>query len=390
MIKEITAKEKCFGCSACASICPNGSIAMIEQDNGFYYPKVMDTCIGCNMCVHTCPANSVTPAPKPLNITAAKNNDSETLNQSTSGGIFSLLATNTLMDQGAVYGVAYDNNFIAKHIRVTDTGGLERLRGSKYVQSNIGDIFNQVYSDLVDGKHVLFSGTSCQCDGLIRFLNSKHADTSLLLTVAVVCHGAPSPRIFKDHIAFIEKERKKKINDYRNREKVHGWHEHNECVYYSDGTKEWRTKLTQNFKDLFYLNAILRECCYSCPYAEMPTISDITIGDFWGIEYLYPKQDDNKGMSIVFANTLKGKKGIDAIEPNCKSFSISLEEALKYNHHSACKKPIFTDDLWSMYYKRGFESIIHEYALYTPYGKAKWKLKQELRRVLVILGIKRG
>lgn len=390
MIKEITANEKCFGCSACASICPKEAIIMIEREKGFFYPEVKESCIECKLCIQTCPANSEAHLPKPLSVSAAKNKDTKTLNESTSGGVFSLLARNILMIGGSVYGVAYDKNIVAKHIRITSMDGLNSLRGSKYVQSRIGDSFNQVHRDLQAGRQVLFSGTSCQCDGLIRFLKSKNADTSLLLTVAVVCHGVPSPRLFKDHIAFIERERNKKIANYKNREKIHGWHEHNECIYYSDGTKEWRTKITQNFKDLFYLNAILRESCYTCPYAEMPTVSDITIGDFWGIEYLYPKQDDNNGMSLVFANSDKGKKCIEETEINCRSFPITAEEALKYNHHSACKRPKCTDDLWNGYYKYGFGYIVQKYASYTAIGRAKWRIKQELRRILVILGVKRG
>jgi hypothetical protein len=208
--------------------------------------------------------------------------------------------------------------------------------------------------------------------------------------VAVVCHGVPSPRVFSDHIAFIEKIRGKRIVKYRNREKVHGWHEHNECVFYADGTKEWRSKLIQNFKDLFYLNVILRESCYACPYAELPTVSDITIGDFWGIEYLFPDLDDNEGTSIVFINTEKGKVYAEKIEKNCSSFSISFDDALKYNHHSACKKPAITEEFWCDYYKNGYDFIVRKYASYTLIGRIKWKVKQELRRVLVKVGIKRG
>ena len=308
MIDTITPVSHCFGCTACQSVCPTDSIEFVEDKKGFLYPRIKTSCVNCEKCIKTCPANSPRDIQAPKVTVAMQNIDSHVLRNSTSGGIFSLLAKRTLSNNGSVYGVVYDSKFNAMHIRATNENEIEKIRGSKYIQSNLGKSFKSISEDLSKNMDVLFTGTSCQCDGLLRYLKSSNINADRLRTVAVLCHGVPSPKIFKDHISFIEKERNKKIIRYSNREKVHGWHEHNECVFFEDGSFEWRTKLTQNFKDLFYQNTILRDSCYRCPYASKPFVSDITIGDFWGIEYLYPPKTIIKGHLLYLLTRKKVRK----------------------------------------------------------------------------------
>ena len=384
---QITDPQKCFGCSACSLICPEKAIAMEENDKGFLYPSVGESCIECNLCLKVCPANTPNVSREAKEITALQNKNSDIRMKSSSGGVFSALAYCVLEQKGAVYGVCYDENFDTVHCRTDNIEGLLAMRGSKYVQSSLLDTFSSVGKDLADNLNVLFSGTSCQCDGLQHYLEMKNIASDNLITVAVLCHGVPSPVFFHEHIKHIERVRGKKVTDYKNREKVHGWHEHNECIHYSDGSREWRTKLSQNFKDLFYLNVILRECCYTCPYAENPTAADIVIGDYWGMEYYCKDKDDNKGTSIVLTVTEKGGKILRLISGDVISIKVNPETALKYNHHFPCKKPQFAENFWQDYRMHGYEYIVSKYADYNFAGKLKWRFKKELRRILVKIRI---
>lgn len=385
--KKITNPKKCYGCTACYMICPKHAIEMKESKEGFLYPEIDNLkCIDCGLCEKVCPVenNDFVSMWKPKAL-AVQCKDINIRKRSTSGGAFVALSNSILEQNGVVYGVVYSDDFTVRHIRATNVKNRNQMCGSKYCQSELGETFLLVLKDLNEKKHVLFTGTSCQIDGLKRFLIMKKCDISNLWTCDLVCHGVPSPKIWKEHIKHIEKVRNKKIQSYYNRSKIRGWHAHNECVCYVDGKKEWNTKLSQNYKDLFYGHYIVRESCESCPYAGNVGVADITIGDFWGCEDIMPEIDDNMGTSIVIINSEKGNEIINSCKNEIKYWDVPIELALKYNHNKPIKHNIKRDDFWKDYNTMGFEGVVKKYANDTMLGRSKYYLKKYLRCILVKL-----
>ena len=382
--------KTCFGCTACESICPNQSIIMSEKEEGFLYPVVdSEKCLRCGLCEKVCPAlNPYDKHDKWLNVFALQHREVTVRANSASGGAFTALSNAVLEENGVIYGVVYNDNFEAEHIRVTTREGRDKMRGSKYVQSKLGTSYRDLELDLKNNQSVLFVGTSCQVDGLLRYLKQRKVDTKALTTCEILCHGVPSPKIWKEHLQYLETKRKKRIVGYTNRSKVKGWHEHNEETEYDDGTREWKTKSSQNFKDLFYKNLILRESCYECPYAGKLNCADFAIGDFWGCEKIKPEIDDNKGTSIVIVNSDKGRAMIEKIAEEVYCWEIPEENCLKYNHYKACKRPEERDTFWSDYNAQGYRYVVSKYAKDTFWGRIKYFIKVRLRRILVKLHIK--
>ncbi|MBE5756514.1 MAG: 4Fe-4S dicluster domain-containing protein [Clostridiales bacterium] len=383
-----TLKEKCFGCSACLNICPVNAISMVQNNEGFLEPLVdKEKCINCERCLKICPANQLYLKNSKEKAFAVIHKDNVVRANSVSGGAFTALSDAIFEKNGIVYGVVYDNLY-AKHVRAENSIERDKMRGSKYVQSDLTNTFNSIKDDLVKDTFVLFVGTSCQVDGLVRFLGENSVDTSKLYTVEIVCHGVPSPLIFKEHLNYLEKKNGKKIIAYKNRSKVKGWHEHNEEITYENNKKEWKTKSAQNFKDIFYKNLILRKSCYSCPYAGKMGIADIAIGDFWGVQHILPKIDDNKGVSILLTSSIKGEELFESIKEEVLYYQVDNEKALIYNHNKPCKVPATRELFWKDYNKFGYDYVAKKYANDTFLGRIKFYIKTRLRRILVKLNLK--
>lgn len=382
--------DSCFGCTACQSICPNSSIVMRENAEGYLFPEInYDTCLQCGLCKNVCPAINLYNNEKEwIDVIALQHKDLAVRKNSASGGAFTAISDLIIEEKGVVYGVVYNGNFVAEHIRAETKEIRDKMRGSKYVQSNLSGIFTQVKNDLVGKRKVLFVGTSCEVDGLLRYLKAKSINTDSLFTIEIICHGAPSPKIWQEHLAYLSKKRGKKIVGYINRSKVKGWHEHNEEIEYDDGTKEWKTKSSQNFKDLFYKNLILKESCYQCPYAGKLNCADFAIGDFWGCEKIKPEIDDNKGTSILIVNSEKGKNLMERAQEAIFCWSIADQKTLEYNHNRPSKRPNNRECFWLDYEKQGYTFVVQKYAEDTTKGRIKHFLKTRLRRILVKLHLK--
>ena len=201
---NIKVKQDCCGCSACMQICPKQSITMVTDNEGFLYPEVNNTtCIDCGLCEKVCPVLNQNDGSQPIEVYAAKNNNEQIRLKSSSGGIFTLLAEKIIAEGGVVFGAKFNTDWSVVHSYTETIDGLEDFRGSKYVQSSIGDNFLKAKQFLTDGRKVLFSGTPCQIAGLKHFLRKEYDN---LLTIEVVCHGAPSPRVWKDYLEY-RKER---------------------------------------------------------------------------------------------------------------------------------------------------------------------------------------
>ena len=384
----ITDYQKCVGCGACAGICPKSAITMTPDEEGFLRPSVaQDLCVECGLCQKTCPVESVTLLEGEKKAYALKHKRESARSQCTSGGAFIALSDQVLAEGGVVYGVIYDKDFRAIHARTENVSGRDKMCGSKYVQSDTCDTYLQVLEDLKAGRKVLYSGTSCQIDGLGHYLRCKGADNENLITVGLICHGVPSPKLWQDHIFNIQAKRNKQIGGYFNRAKVRGWHEHNECITYEDGKKEYYSKLSQNHKDLFYGHYIIRPSCSVCAYAADPSAADITIADFWGVQYEMPQLDDNRGVSLVLTNSEKGKALVQALQ-DVDLWETDREKALRHNHSKPCKPNPRRNEFWEDYRTHGYNFVCAKYANDSFKGRILYGGKKRLRALLVKLKLK--
>lgn len=349
-MKVVCEIEKCTGCHACYSVCPVDSISMIEDQLGFYRPQINeDKCIGCKKCEGSCPANHALIGSIPQKTYAAITDDRKDYETSTSGGIATLISKECINNGGVVYGVSFDpKGEVACHTAVTSIAQLSRIKGSKYVQSKIGNSFREIKTDLLDKKKVVFVGTPCQVAGLKAFLKKEYDN---LLCVDIVCHGVPSGRFLSQHLNSIQ------ICDFNEitfREK-HGFFFHLK--------KSGKTVYRKNYyRDIYYLgfmkSLFYQECCYSCKYATSERVGDITLGDFWGFNAdkgAFPKNSDC-GLSCVLLNTDKGIQAFDEVKNKATIVQRETEEAVSGNKQlrHPSKRHRNHDSFLQLYKKRGF------------------------------------
>ncbi len=334
--------SECCGCEACVQRCPQHCIVMREDSEGFYYPVVdSEKCTDCSLCERVCPEIHSGEGHSPLKVYAAKNRDEEIRRESSSGGIFTLLAEKILSESGVIFGARFDTRWEVVHDYTENVEGLGAFRGSKYVQSRIRDSFRQAECFLKAGRKVLFSGTPCQIAGLKLFLRKEYDN---LLTVDFICHGVPSPGVWRKYLKEIAARRAvgkntvlsaslnesddvlQNIFSISFRDKVLGWKKFSFVVRISatDGAEKNSVLLSECFsKNLFMrgflTNLYLRPSCYACPAKSFRSGSDLTIGDFWGVEGVLPDFDDDKGISGVMLNTRKAELLWESIPVDCKS-----------------------------------------------------------------------
>lgn len=327
---NITQKENCCGCSACAQRCPKQCITMQADDEGFLYP-IIDTnlCIDCGLCEKVCPIINKNEPRMPLKVYAAINKNEEIRMQSSSGGIFTLLAEKTIKEGGVVFGVKFDKNWQAVFDYTETIEGIAPFRGSKYVQATVGNAYKQAESFLKNGRKVLFSGTPCQIAGLKKFLRKEYEN---LLTVDIICHGVPSPKVWdiylKETCSKLLKNMPNeeysvgsaKDRDYKScieaisfRSKITGWQNFSFLLKLKFSTNDKKKSVVfseevgkNNYMRIMISHLSLRPSCHYCHCKSGKSHSDITIGDFWGIDKYNSQIDDDKGISAVLVNTEKG------------------------------------------------------------------------------------
>lgn len=304
---KISDKTKCSGCHACFSACPKNCISMIEDKEGFLYPTVdHNKCINCELCEKVCPViNCHMPeVDKCGNTVAAINKDDNIRIKSSSGGIFTSLAEKTIEKGGTVFGAAFDDEFSVKTVYVETKSDLDKLRGSKYVQSTIGQSYRQAKFFLQEGRDVLFSGTPCQIGGLYAFLDKDYDN---LITVDFICHGVPSPLVWKKYLDYRKKTAQSDIAKISFRYKNNGWKKYSVLFEFSNNTEYLVEHDNDPFMRVFLDNYCLRPSCYNCAFKTKNRQADITLADFWGIENIYPEMDDDKGTSLAVIHSKKGK-----------------------------------------------------------------------------------
>lgn len=343
-------KSECCGCEACGQVCPRRCIDFSADGEGFLYPKVnLELCVNCGLCERVCPVvNQVDPV-LPRSVFAAKSKLLSERMASSSGGIFPLLAKNAIARGVVVFGAAFDENLKVCHSHAETEEQLRVFSGSKYAQSRIGDSFRLAASFLKAGRFVLFSGTPCQISGLRKFLGK---DPENLLAVEVVCHGAPSPKVFGDYISSVPS-----VKTISFRDKSTGWKKYSVRIESADGTTLRQPMRDNPYMQGFLKDLYLRPSCHACPAREGKSGADIILGDFWGVGNYYSEFDDDKGVSLVIVNSEKGEKYFGGLD--VEKIETSYEKALRGNPalKVSAKIPKLRGEFWRLYEAEGFSAV---------------------------------
>lgn len=349
----------CCGCEVCVDICPAGAIEMLEDEEGFYYPSVdKKKCVNCGKCLKCCPEINVLNPINSYNIPISygvKYKDEDIRMESRSGGVFTALSDVVLGKSGIIYGCGMTEEFVAKHFRAETVEERNVMRGSKYVQSRMKGICRQIIEDLKANRYVLFSGTSCQVQG-IRNAVPEDLQSKLLL-VDIVCHGVPSPKVWKKYLQSLEKKYKGKVTsvDFRNK-KDYGWEEHVESIRVNEYQHDSKV-----YTNLFYNHIMLRPSCYHCPYKTKSHPGDITIADFWGIDKAIPGFNDNKGVSLVLVNNEKEAKIFEEAKTSLNWKKTDFEKCLQPPLKGNFEVPMRRKKFWKMYHNSDFDEVLEIY-----------------------------
>lgn len=300
---------------------------------------------------------------------------------SRSGGIFTAVSDYMIDRDGVVYGCVLTKDFKAAHVRADSKDDRDKMRGSKYIQSKIGDTYINVKADLMSGKNVLFSGTSCQIAGLKSFLGKEYEN---LLCIDIICHGVPSPKVWEAYLKWQEQRNKGKTvsADFRDKNKF-GWRDHIETVWFDNG----KVISSPVFKNLFFGHTVVRPSCYECPYKSMMHPADITIGDYWGIENAAPEFYDNKGVSLVLINNDFAEKIFDGVKKDLRWIATRIEDSMQPSLKSPYPEPKNRNQFWEDFQKKNFSYVAKKYGGYgfisgvkTVLRNIKKKLKGSVRR----------
>ncbi len=351
---------------------------------GFLYPSVDENkCIDCHLCEKVCafnpdyktPDNFATPIPY-----GARLKNIHEVAKSRSGGVFVAISDRILENGGVVYGAGLDSTFRVIHERAMTKEKRDEFRGSKYVQSDMKDIFEKVVEDLKEGRQVLFSGTGCQTAGLQSFLSLKRIDKGNLFVCDIVCHGVPSPYVWRDYLDYIRKKEGQDILavNFRDKQKF-GWGAHRESFILSDSH-------TRSYTHKFYNHIMFRHSCGVCPYTNLRRTGDITLADFWGWEKTGSDINaDNMGLSLIFINTPKGADMLEAIKDKLYLIPTSIDKSLQPNlqHPSEIhpKRMKFESD----YISKGFKYAMEKNGLMGwryNFKVLKRKIKAKIYRTL--------
>lgn len=356
---QINNPADCCGCTACASICAHDAITMKPDALGFLYPEVdKEKCVDCGLCEKVCAFNdhydTSLNLEKPLAY-GVRHKDMNEVETSRSGAAFIAISDYILEQGGVVYGAGYTDHFRVVHKRATTKEERDEFKGSKYVQSDMTGVFRQVKKDLRDGLMVLFSGTPCQTSGLNSYVGKKLREN--LFLVDIVCHGVPSPFMWRDYIAYLEKKQGSPIVwvNFRDKQK-YGWAAHHETFKFKNGGGK------MSFTFLFYKHVMLRRSCQKCKYCNLKRPSDISLADFWG--WKNTDQDinaDDKGLSLVFLNTEKGKILFEKVRERMITIPAELDNCMQPN----LKHPTVFDSRRNKfeqdYKNKGFEYVFKKY-----------------------------
>ena len=358
-------REKCCGCTACMNICPTNAIEMKEDEEGFLYPIVnKDKCINCHLCEKVCPVINTKINKKEPKAYAIRTRDENVLRTSTSGGFFTPLAEYVLANNGIVFGVSYGKDLRVEHVKIDKKNAdkIDLLRGSKYVQSYLGTTFKEVKNLLDSNKLVLFTGTPCQLQGLNNFLG-KHYDN--LITMDLICHGVPSPKLWELYVNYQQKKNKSKIRKVHFRNKTYGYHSGTMKLEFDNKKKYYGSARVDYMLKSFFTEISSRPACYECAFKNRKHICDFTVFDCWHISDLAKEvKDDDKGYTNVFVNTDKGKVILEKIEDKMLIYEVDIDKAISLDGPMVEKSAIPNKNRKEFYKnlnEEGLEKTIKKY-----------------------------
>lgn len=377
-------KEKCTGCQACQSVCPTHAIEMNMSDNTFLYPDVRQSiCIDCMACVKTCPVikeMSFERLEEPVCYAAWNEND-EIRRKSSSGGVFTSLAKFIFEKKGFVYGAAFDEDMCLVHQECNSVENLDPLMGSKYLQSNVNGIYRLIKKRLEEEEWVLFVGTPCQVAGLNGFLKK---DYDQLITLDFICHGVPSAQLFSDYIRELEAKNNSKVKSYFFRRKLNGWKKFNIEIHYESGLKEEALLSQDCYMKGFLADIYLRPSCYQCSFSRLPRVADMSVADFWKVWDSMPEIYDEKGISAVLLNSVKGVEIYSRLK-NIRSVETRLEWIIAGNPslNSSVSRSSKSKLFYKLYNKKlPFSFIIKECFPEPNYWeKLCWSLSKRIYKI---------
>ena len=373
-------KSECCGCGTCSAVCPRNAIKMVEDEYGFLYPSIdSNKCISCHTCQKKCPLKSnLEEKSKIKKVFVGATTDDKMIRKSASGGIFTTIAKKFILNEGIVVGCTMfkdKDRFKVKHIIIDNLEDLNLIQGSKYIQSNIMDIFRCVKENLKLNKKILFSGTACQIAALYSYLGTTNNE--YLYCIDIICHGVPSEKMFNDYIKYTENRKKISISEYNFRDKSITWKHCGKIKYYNKlgrTLNELFIPQMSSFYKLFLDRYIFRDSCYKCHFANSNRVSDITLGDFWGIEEEFPevllenggKLDKKKGISFICVNSQKGKDMLNLIMSDISIYDSDYYKAAKHNTQllKPMDKPKLREKVLLEYKKYGYSGINKFYKKY--------------------------
>lgn len=368
----ITEKQNCCGCGACFNVCPTRCITMTEDEEGFLYPEV-DTsrCVDCGLCSRVCVCQREEPLrQKEPACYAAILKDDSVRAASSSGGVFSLLAESIIAADGVVYGVAMDEDMRSCSLtRAACADELPKLRGSKYLQADVGETYRSVKKDLDADRQVLFTGVPCQIDALKLFLDREYAN---LYCVEVICHGTPSPLLWRTYVEYLEQKHHEKIRSVQFRSKTSGWKKYGLAIGGTDFHQD-QTLSDDPYLMMFSRNDSLRPSCYHCRAKELESSADLTLGDFWGIWNSAPEMYDDKGTSLVMVQSDRGAELFERIRESivCREMSFADSIASNSAYHKSVGRPKERDTFFADLNTISFDEMICKYCALSAKAKLK-------------------
>lgn len=370
------AEDKCVGCGACATVCAKGAIRVIKNGEGFLHAYVDSSkCVDCGLCKKACPAlNDPEKHSISEDVLAFKAEDAIRKN-STSGGAFAALARAVLAEGGVFYGAKLEDNRRVRHVRGATETDILSMQGTKYVQSDMTESLSLIAEDLKSDTLVLFSGTPCQVDAVNRFVEARRLPKDKLITVDIICHGVPSPKIYGEYIDWLVDEIGTSVEEYKFRSKKISWRGNSCMAILTDGREVKNDKRLNGFMNLYYSDNITNKSCYNCQYTSTERVSDITISDYWGIESILPEFEDALGVSMVILNTDKGNELFAKVygERGVGSLTGVKQPQLSF----PTKLPDTRTAFWSEYRDLGLKSVLKTYG-----GVKKDSIKQKIYNLI--------
>lgn len=378
-------KKDCSGCTACAAVCPVGAISMHPDEEGFQYPVIDEAaCIHCGRCDRVCGFQPVGEREADYALPRAfgvKHKDDAVRQSSRSGAAFVAFSDLILQQGGVVYGAAMQEDFSVSHIRAVTAAQRDRMKGAKYVQSDVAGCFAQVEADLRAGLPALFSGTPCQVAGLRAALAEKRVDTGRLICCDLVCHGTPSPKVWGDYVRHVL-QTYGPVTGAEFRDKSFGWDSHVESFVIKGKNKK---VVSRDYTDLFYNHIMFRPSCHNCQFANVYRPGDVTLADFWGIEKNDPSFDDNRGVSLVLVSSAKGMALLEQAKKDLVWFECELTNCIQPTLVKPSAPSPRREQFWRDYGKMPFAALLKKY---TRPADAMGRAKRGVKNAMYHLGMR--